>query len=208
MNLEEIRATVLTNLLNPGGSNFETYVLSENKKGDLIFRPTPRLGLATTIQFIVVLSAIGFISYKWIVSGSFLFFIDSPILFAILFYFIFICLTSIYKNIKSICFSKSKGEFYIGFSIFSLLFGSDRAKLKDIVAIQILGEKTYNRDTNKNFNSFELNIVLNDASRIHVIDHNNLEGILDDAEKLSDYLNIPVWHKKSSEDSTSIEWED
>ena len=57
-------------------------------------------------------------------------------------------------------------------------------------------------------NSFELNLVLENLKRVHVIDHNNLQGLLDDAEILCAYLNAPLWHAKSSEESTSINWKD
>ncbi len=64
-------------------------------------------------------------------------------------------------------------------------------KLKNIYAIQIISE--YVR-TNKNaFDSFELNLVLNDSSRINVIDHANLEQIRLDAKVLSEFLGKPIW---------------
>lgn len=64
--------------------------------------------------------------------------------------------------------------------------------LKSIVAIQIIGEHVPTDDGS--YKSFELNLVLEDSSRKNVVDHGNLKSIISDAEILSDFLNIPIWH--------------
>ena len=68
-------------------------------------------------------------------------------------------------------------------------------ELSRIVAIQVIGEIV--KSKKNRFNSFELNLVLDDASRINVMDHGNLKGILDDATLLSEFLEIPIWHAES-----------
>ena len=40
---------------------------------------------------------------------------------------------------------------------------------------------------------YELNPVLNDGSRINVVDHGNLERLRGDAITLSQFLDKPVW---------------
>lgn len=67
--------------------------------------------------------------------------------------------------------------------------------LSEIIAIQIIGELV--RGKNKSYNSFELNLVLTDNTRRNVIDHGNLKSIISDAERLSHFLNIPIWHSTS-----------
>jgi hypothetical protein len=41
--------------------------------------------------------------------------------------------------------------------------------------------------------SYELNLVLDDGSRINVVDHGNLERLRSDANALSQFLDKPVW---------------
>jgi hypothetical protein len=47
---------------------------------------------------------------------------------------------------------------------------------------------------NKNsYYSYELNLVLDDGSRINVVDHGNLDRLRSDAQTLSRFLDKPVW---------------
>jgi hypothetical protein len=47
---------------------------------------------------------------------------------------------------------------------------------------------------NKNsYYSYELNLVLNDGSRINVVDHGNLKQLRSDTQTLSQFLGKPVW---------------
>jgi hypothetical protein len=57
------------------------------------------------------------------------------------------------------------------------------ARLEDIHAIQLL----------ENRSGAELNLVLNDGSRIYVITHRSKRQIRIDGDLLSKFLNIPVW---------------
>ena len=41
--------------------------------------------------------------------------------------------------------------------------------------------------------SYELNLVLEDGSRLNVIDHGNVEAIRADAQKLAAFLGKPLW---------------
>ncbi len=64
-------------------------------------------------------------------------------------------------------------------------------ELKRVHAIQLLAEKC--RGDNSSYLSYELNLVLDDASRMNVIDHGNLQAVRDDARLLSEFLGKPVW---------------
>jgi len=65
------------------------------------------------------------------------------------------------------------------------------ARLEDIHALQILAKRVRKRDAR--FDSYELNVVLNDGSRQAVVDHENLPQIREDADTLADFLDCPVW---------------
>lgn len=65
------------------------------------------------------------------------------------------------------------------------------ADLKRVHALQIISE--YVRGDKKSYYSYELNLVLDDGSRVNVVDHGNHLALRTDAETLSQFLNKPVW---------------
>ena len=70
-------------------------------------------------------------------------------------------------------------------------------QLKDIHAIQLLQEyckSSSSKGGNTSYYSYELNLVKEDGSRINIVDHGKRSVILEDAEKLSTFLNVPVWN--------------
>lgn len=74
--------------------------------------------------------------------------------------------------------------------------GTNLCRLGNIHAIQLLKESIGSGSqsgSGSNYSSYELNLVLKDASRLNVIDHRNIAQIRIDAEKLSNFLKVPVW---------------
>jgi len=83
------------------------------------------------------------------------------------------------------CFKKEKSKL---FNILTFNFFSDAlCELKDIHALQLVS-----REVRVNY-EHEVNIILNDSRRIHIINDYSLEKIKKDAKELSIFLNIPVW---------------
>jgi hypothetical protein len=78
--------------------------------------------------------------------------------------------------------------------------------LNSIAAVQIIGEHV--RSDKGSYKSFELNLVLDDVTRKNVVDHGNLKSIVDDAHVISEFLDVTIWHAKSFENETSIDWKD
>jgi hypothetical protein len=64
-------------------------------------------------------------------------------------------------------------------------------KLDEIYALQIIPE--YIKDKDGSFTSYELNLVTENGKRHHLIDHGDRTDMIADANKLSDFLGIPVW---------------
>jgi hypothetical protein len=69
--------------------------------------------------------------------------------------------------------------------------GKKHVSLDQIHAIQLISE--YCRGNKSSYYSYELNLVLEDASRINVVDHGKLSRIQTDAQKLSEFLGVPLW---------------
>ena len=74
------------------------------------------------------------------------------------------------------------------------------AKFDDIHAIQLLPKKMIGKNQHYRF---ELNIVLKNSNRVHVVDYSGTRGIDTDAKALSLFLGKPVWDAISP---PSINW--
>jgi hypothetical protein len=64
------------------------------------------------------------------------------------------------------------------------------APLDRVHALQIISEYCSGKNS---FWSYEVNLVLDDGSRINVIDHGNLSRVRTDARNLATALQIPLW---------------
>ena len=69
-------------------------------------------------------------------------------------------------------------------------------KLDQIHALQIVSEvitRTDQYSRTHTYTSYELNLVLQDATRLNVVDHTNYAGLRPDAETLAEFLKVPLW---------------
>ncbi|MEQ1857089.1 MAG: hypothetical protein ABL963_11480 [Longimicrobiales bacterium] len=67
----------------------------------------------------------------------------------------------------------------------------DRVALDRIHALQLISELCEGDDST--YTSYELNLVLDDATRLNVVDHGNREELRRDAEALAKFLGRPLW---------------
>lgn len=100
-----------------------------------------------------------------------------------------------YKTLKPHGFSKQLGYHYKSFkkptSQREVPDSKHWTKLDDVQAIQIIKERV--KTKNSSYSSYELNLVLKDASRVNVIDHSKLDQIKEDARVIADFIGIPYW---------------
>jgi hypothetical protein len=68
--------------------------------------------------------------------------------------------------------------------------------LSRIHALQIISE--YCRGNKSSYFSYELNVILDDASRMNVVDHGNYKALTEDAQKLTLWLGKPLWDAVAS----------
>ena len=76
-----------------------------------------------------------------------------------------------------------------------------KRKFNDIHALQLLSR--YNRNKNRNFYSYELNLVFQDASKLNLINHYGLLATREDASLLANILGVPLW---DAIDEEAEEW--
>ena len=192
---DTIKSKVSTSPLKPGGANFKTNVLIQASPSKLIYKPS--IG-AALFSFIFLAVGMGVLFYalfplfqSQIESVSIPWFL---ILFGLIFSgaggFMF------YMFYKPRVFDKQQGLYYTTYAFKGHQSRRKQSEnylsLQSIIAIQIIGEHVKSDDGS--YKSFELNLVLEDASRRNVVDHGNLKAIINDAEMLSEFLNIPIWH--------------
>lgn len=68
---------------------------------------------------------------------------------------------------------------------------ADAAPLDVIHAVQLIREHCHGEE--RSYYSYELNLVLDDGSRINVVDHGKLSAIREDASRIADFVDVPVW---------------
>jgi len=72
----------------------------------------------------------------------------------------------------------------------------DFVHLNRIIGLQILKESVSSGSSNgksRSYYSYELNLILDDHERMNVMDHGKLQKIREDGEKLSKYLEVPLF---------------
>jgi len=178
-----------------GGANFKTHNLVRVNRNRFIFRSSIGARIFYSVFLLIGLGfAFGF-SYYRIMEGKFDFSMNS--IFPILFGSIFSLAGGLmlFFGTKPIVFEKGSGYFWKGRKNpqfrRNVNDSKDSAKLSEIHALQII--KEYVSGDKSSYYSYEINLVLNDASRINVVDHGKLQQIREDAEKLSQFLKKPVW---------------
>lgn len=106
---------------------------------------------------------------------------------------------------REIFFDKSEGLFHYHSRPFPILrmLRTLSFDLKSIYAIQILEEEVAptGKHSPWSYWSYELNLVLFNGKRYNVIDHRSRRRVQRDAERLGEFLGVPVW------DATLREWE-
>ena len=193
--LEELKLKVDTSPLKIGGANFKTNVLLEVSSSKLVYKPSHGVAIFC-FSFLAVGLGVLFFSILPIIKGSTQ--IMGTQWFLILFGLLFTGagVFMFYNFYKPRVFDKQLGFYYKSYKLDPNQKSKNNKnkpiRLKSIKAIQIIGEHVSN--DKGSFKSFELNLVLEDGTRRNVVDHGNLKAIIGDAERLSEFLNIPIWH--------------
>lgn len=176
--------------LKPGGSNFGTHYLEAPESGGrtLIFKAT-KGGMAFGLLFLIIgVAMVGFVAWQIVTGQGFeLFwlglFIGLP--FTVAGFFLVRWLT------KPRVFDLVNRDYYAGFKKPGRQQQDNLTDLNRVKALQLITERV--KSKNNRYNSYELNLILDDGSRVAVIDHGNYGQMLLDAEQLAQALHVPLW---------------
>lgn len=175
--------------LKGGGTNFRTHRLTKVNDRKVEFRPTKG-----TRGFSGIMMAFGIIipvyhHIEGIVDASYGLFLGALIAWAFGGLFFWVGL-KFWNRMKTVLqFDKQSGRFITKPLV------QRSISLEKIHAIQLIRERmtSTSSSSKSSFTSYELNLVLHDASRVPVIDHSGRNFIRDDAKKLSGFLDVPLW---------------
>lgn len=184
--------------LKQGGANFKTKKLVTENPNQWRYENT---GWSKLFPMIFI----------WMgIFGTFMFLITVIFFFMAIVPLIFLVIGIIWRkrSNRAIVFDFDVDAFWKGDKKFHPSTGDlskvdDMVNLKDIYAIQILAETVESQRTHNNdgrfrnygpeyYDSYEMNLVMNDSSRINVVDHASLNSIKREADMIAGKLGIPV----------------
>ncbi len=176
------------------GRNFKTHNLVNVDYSRIEFRSSVGAKLFYLVFLLVGLGVMIGISVSKISDGTFGLNAETLLMLAFGLVFASVGGGLLYYGSAPVVFDKKACYFWKGRKspreVFNKSSIKHLAKLEDVHAIQLISE--YVRGNKSSYHSYELNLVLKDASRINVIDHGNKKSIRENAETLS-FLNKPVW---------------
>ncbi|MBL1214362.1 MAG: hypothetical protein HND52_13470 [Ignavibacteriae bacterium] len=179
-----------------GGANFKTHNLVKVDYSRIEFRSSVGAKLFYLIFLLVGLGVMIGVSVSKISDGTFGFNWETFLMLTFGSIFAGVGGGLLYYGSAPVVFDKKAGYFWKGRKspreVFNKSSIKHLAKLEDVHAIQLISEFVWGNKSS--YHSYEINLVLKDASRINVIDHGNIKSIRENAETLSAFLDKPVWY--------------
>jgi hypothetical protein len=180
-----------------GGTNIRTHKLVEVNPNRLAFKPTIGVLIFGSI-FLLIGIGVGVGFATAFITGKF----DGPVALGIIFMTVFPLAFGgggffiLRSSCKPRFFDAREEWYWASRQPVELADRNDEeyehgVPFGDIHALQIISE--YCRGDKSSYYSYELNIVLKSADRVNVIDHGNIGKLRLDAEKLAEFLNVPLW---------------
>jgi hypothetical protein len=178
-----------------GGTNIRTHRLKEisPRRIEYIARGSV---LCLLVVFVLLVVSI-FVGISVIIAGGIaefsrdselIFFCIGPVIIGFSIIFLFF-----HYNTTPYIFDLNLGYYWEGrnkISPIDMKKVKNRCRLQDIHAIQLL--ERYCNDSGLYY-SYELNLVLKDGKRLNVMDHSRRAHIRSDAQRLGQFLKVPIW---------------
>ncbi len=180
--------------LKGGGANFQTHRLDTSQPDLLVFKASKGAYWFTGL--------FGFFGLLGLVIPLAIYFSQGQqdwglLLFAVLFGGIFLAVSILMFYFMTVprVFDTFYGHYYQARKkpqhTMSTATKNRLVDLSDVKAIQVIAERLSSK--NGSYHSYEINLVLADASRINVIDHGKHQAVIEDAETLATTLGVPLW---------------
>jgi len=184
-----------------GGTNFCTRRLVQASVHRLEFRPTVTARVFPLIFFFCGVVVLVIAGYQFATGGF-----ENPMLavFVPLFGCVFAGAGGLlyWLMTRQIAFDRTLRCFWKGkmpMSVADTEYRNSAVSLDRIHAIQLVSERVTSSSGSgshrrrSSYYSYEINLVLEDGSRINVVDHGKVDRIRQDARQLAEFLDVPVW---------------
>ena len=172
-----------------GGANFQTHKLQKLSNGALRLKSSGQLKIFFTVFIAIGLNGMFFSLLRHLQRVGIDEAIKQPIetlgalwSAGLIFFVVGSVLLNRFSPGNTV-FDKTVGE---------LTVGSDKYRLNDIHALQIIEEMAGGQGSGV-FKSYELNSVFKNGERLHLMDHGHYQALNADVETLAEYLGIPIW---------------
>lgn len=164
-----------------GSSRFPDHQLVERAAGRLEFAPN-RWGPVAGVLSIVfgVLIGLGYFIFE--PSDDLVWDLILPL--AICLGFLAQGAVMLWSALAPRVFDRGTGSFWVG--------RMPPRRIAEIHALQIVGKRV-RRSRGLSFTSYEINVVMRDGGRIHVLGHGDVEALRTDAKKLAQALGCKLW---------------
>ncbi len=178
-----------------GGANFLTHYLVEISSSRIEF--TASVGAKIFSLFFILIGSVTTYAFitKGISTGDFGSNIETVLPTVIGCVFVIVGILMYYFFTIPIVFDNHKGMFWKDRKSPSKLVDKKYLKcsleFSNIHAIQLIAERVKNSEGD--YYSYEMNLVLKNGDRVNVVDHGDDDQIREDANKLSLFLKKPVW---------------
>jgi hypothetical protein len=162
-----------------GGSNFNAYKMIMIDNNRIEFKASLK-GVISFILMIIVIFTVEIRNMKEL---------GIPVVI-----FIILIFHAIHYSINEIVFDKNQMLFWKGVIECNCYIDNHKmksARIGDIHAIQLLWKEVEGDDDI--WDSYELNIVLEDSRRIHVVSYAKKDNVRQDASVLARFLDKPLW---------------
>ena len=197
---DEVADRVRWDPVKSGGTNMRTHKLVIEEPFVAKFRATTGHLIFCCISLLIGFGIIGVLLYSLYNKGKLtdtgsLIRVVMPLGFGMI--WTLAGLFRLYLSLSPIRFDKQTGDFRKGRKAASAMGAhemdaeSGLVKLNAIHAMQLIKERC--RTKNSTYYSYEWNLVLESGQRINVVDHGGLDRIREDANRLGQFLGIPVW---------------
>jgi hypothetical protein len=169
--------------LERGGTNFRTHRLVRAPSGTLEFRPLRRARALPVLLGVLGVAAAALGVYAFFMLGDREAWI--PMLVGVMFvgFGVFVWR----GGSRRFVFDVTAGTFRVLFSA----RGPQSGSLREVAAIQLIAERV--RGSKSTYRSYELNLVMRDASRVLVVDHGAIRRMREEAATLAAALRVPLW---------------
>lgn len=172
-----------------GGANFQTHRLLTLNQDKLLLKSSGQIKAFFMVFVLVglnsmIFSLLSYLKREGFVapSGNLLQMAESLFSSGLIFVIVGLLLASKFGSLNTL-FDKETGV---------LSNNNDSAPLTEVHALQII-EETTGGSQGGVFKSYELNVVQKNGERIHLMDHGNYSAINTDAERLAEFLSVPIW---------------